>query len=60
MIVIRIIVLKFRMSIPGHRSDRCDGSNHLARHNVSWPFTVKSTISFASVDIYYVQPTIGC
>ncbi len=31
----RIIVLKYRTSIPEHRSGRCDGSNHLDRRNVS-------------------------
>jgi len=39
---------------------RCDGSSHLARRNVSWPFTVRFTISFASAGIYLVRPIIGC
>jgi len=42
------------------RNGRCDGSSHLARRNVSWPFTARSTISFASVGISFGLPTIGC
>ena len=56
----RIIVLRYRMSIPEHRSGRCADLSHLAKRNVSWPFTVKFTISFASAGIYLVRPIIGC
>ena len=56
----RIIVPRYRMHIPELRNDRCDGSSHLVRHNDSWQFPARFTISFVSVDIYYVQRIIGC
>ena len=31
-----------------------------AKRNVSWPFTVKFTISFASAGTCFEQPIIGC
>ena len=51
---------EYLMSIREPRSGRCDDSSHLARHNVPRPFTVRSTISFASVDICFGLQTIGC
>ena len=47
------------MSIHEPRNGKCDGSSHPARHNVSWPFTARFTISFASVGIFFGLPTIG-
>ena len=59
MSAMRIIVLRYRMSIHEPRNGKCDGSSHPARHNVSWPFTARFTISFASVGIFFGLPTIG-
>ncbi len=56
----RIIVLRFRMYTRERKSDRCADLSHLDRHSELWLFTVRFTISFVSVDIYYVQRIIAC
>jgi hypothetical protein len=48
------------MNTRERKSDRCADLSHLDRHNVSWPFTVRFTISFASAGTCFVQPIIGC
>ncbi len=60
MIVMQTNVPKYRTSIREHRNGRCDDSNLLARINVSYPFTVRFTISFVSVGISFELPIIGC
>ena len=52
MSAMQIIVLRYRMNTRERKSDRCEDSNHRARHNVSCTCTVEFTISFVSVDIY--------
>ena len=56
----RIIVLRYRMNTCERKSDRCADLSHPDRHSDFWQFTVRFTISFVSVDIYYVQRIIGC
>ena len=60
MIVMQIIVPKYRTSIREPRSDRCDDSSLLARHNDSCPFIVRFTVYFASVGICYALRITGC
>ncbi len=60
MIVMRIIVPRYRTSILERKSGRCDVSSHQDRHSVSFLFIAKFTISFASVDIYFVLRITGC
>jgi transposase-like protein len=60
MSAMQIIVLRYRMKPRERKSDRCEGSSHLARCNDSWPFTVRFTISFVSADISIGLPTTDC
>ena len=54
------IVLRYHMNKRERKSDRCGDFNHPHRHSDSWPFTVRFTISFVSVDTSFELLIIDC